>query len=149
MTAFPLAGVPSAARWLGLAGLVPFYGAVAVLWAGKGDGAALSALLSYSAVILSFLGAVHWGRALASPELQDWPVLGWSVAPALIGWLAAEWMEATPAILLLIVAFWASFVVDRRAVADGRFPRWYLALRKLLSALVVLALGLSLLAVWA
>jgi hypothetical protein len=149
MTAFSLAGVPPAARWLGLAGLLPFYAGALALWLGPPDASALSALLSYAAVILSFLGAVHWGRALASPEQQNWSVLGWSVAPALMGWLAAEWMDSAPALLLLIVGFWAAFVVDLRAVADGRFPRWYLALRKLLSALVVLALALSLLAVWA
>lgn len=148
MTAFSLAGIPPAARWLGLAGLLPFYACALALWLGPPDASALSVLLAYAAVILSFLGAVHWGRALASPEQQNWSVLGWSVAPALIGWLAAGWMDAAPALLLLIVGFWAAFVVDMRAVADGRFPRWYLALRKLLSALVVLALAISLLAVW-
>jgi hypothetical protein len=57
-------------------------------------------------------------------------------------------MEPAPALILLIVGFWAAFIVDMRAVAAGRFPGWYLQLRRPLSALVVLALAFSLLAVW-
>ncbi len=148
MKAFSLDGVPVPARWLGFGGLVPFYLALAALWSNpQAEGFALAVQLCYAAVILSFLGAVHWGRALASPEQQDWHVLGWSVVPALLGWLAAAWMEPVPAFVLLIVGFWAAFVVDMRAVAAGRFPAWYPALRRPLSALVVLALALSLLAV--
>jgi hypothetical protein len=69
------------------------------------------------------------------------------VAPALLGWVAAAWLEPLPGLILLIVGFWAAFVVDARAARDGRFPAWYLALRKHLSALVVLALGLCAVAV--
>ena len=149
MTAFSLAGVPRAAVWLGFGGLLPFWLAVAAIWSNpQAEAFALSAELVYGAVILSFLGGVHWGRALASPAQQDWPVLGWSVVPALLGWLAAAWMEPAPALILLIVGFWAAFVVDMRAVAAGRFPGWYLQLRRPLSAIVVLALAFSLLAVW-
>jgi Protein of unknown function (DUF3429) len=146
MTAFSLAGVPRAAVWLGFGGLVPFWLAVAAMWANpQAASFALSAQLAYGAVILSFLGGVHWGRALAGPGE---PVPGWSVVPALLGWLAAAWMEPAPALILLIVGFWAAFIVDMRAVAAGRFPGWYLQLRRPLSALVVLALAFSLLAVW-
>jgi hypothetical protein len=149
MTAFTLAAAPAAARQLGFAGLVPFYAAALLLWTTPALApAALAALLAYGAVVLSFLGAVHWGRALASPEQQDWPVLGWSVAPSLIGWLAAGFMEPAPALILLVVGFWAAFVVDVRAAAAGRFPGWYIALRRPLSALAVLALAISLTAVW-
>lgn len=149
MTAFSLSGVPRAAIWLGFAGLLPFWLPLPAVWGPAHDAAfALSAQLSYAAVILSFLGAVHWGRALAAPEQQDWPVLGWSVAPALMGWLAAAWMDPAPALILLIVGHWAAFVVDMRAVAAGRFPRWYLQLRRPLAALAILPLALSLTAVW-
>ncbi|MFN7192935.1 MAG: DUF3429 domain-containing protein [Rhodospirillales bacterium] len=148
MSAFSLNLVPRPALWLGFGGLLPFYGCVFALWKGDAEAAATAVLLNYAAAILSFLGAVHWGRALADPAQQNWNVLGWSVAPALLGWLAATWMEAAPALILLIVGFWAAFAVDLRAAAEGRFPLWYLALRRALSALVVLALALALTAVW-
>ena len=149
MSAFSLAGVPRAAAWLGFAGLLPLWLAVAAIWTNpQAEGFALSAQLTYAAVVLSFLGGVHWGRALAGPDRQDPTAFGWSVVPALLGWLAAGWMEPAPALILLIVGFWAAFVVDLRAVAAGRFPGWYLQLRRPLSALAVLALAFSLLAVW-
>jgi hypothetical protein len=141
--------IPQPALWLGAGGLVPFYAAIAVLWLVPDQaGVALGMLLGYAAVILAFLGAVHWGRALADPAQQDWPILGWSITPALLGWFAASWMEPAPALILLIVGFWAAFTVDLRAAAAGRFPFWYVRLRRTLSALVVLALAAALTAVW-
>jgi len=52
-------------RLLGYAGLFPFFAAAAAALLGPPPwrGAALSALAAYGAVILSFLGAVHWGLA--------------------------------------------------------------------------------------
>jgi hypothetical protein len=99
----------------------------------------------YAATILSFVGAVHWGRLLA--DAQGEAGLGWSVVPALLGWLAAAWLEPLPGLILLIVGFWAAYVVDARAAGEGRFPLWYIALRKHLSALVILALGLGVVAI--
>lgn len=148
MSALSLAHVPRPALWLGFGGVLPFYGCVFALWNGEASAAATAVLLNYAAVILAFLGAVHWGRALAGPPPQGFSALGWSVVPALLGWLASTWMEPVPALILLIVGFWAAFVVDMRAAAEGRFPPWYLALRRPLSALVVLALALSLTALW-
>ena len=148
MSAFSLAQVPRPALLLGFGGLLPFYGCAFALWNGDAQAAAVGVLLNYAAVILAFLGAVHWGRALSGPSPQGFAVLGWGVVPALLGWLASTWMEPVPAIILLIVGFWAAFVVDLRAAAEGRFPAWYLALRRPLSALVILALALSLTALW-
>lgn len=58
------------------------------------------AFLAYSALILSFLGGVRWGRALASgggagafalsvlPSLWAWPAVAWLPPLAACGWLA-------------------------------------------------------------
>lgn len=138
---------PKHAKLLGFGGLAPFYAGAAALWFGGAEmrDAALAVTMTYAATILSFVGAVHWGRSLAEPAGDTG--LGWSVVPALLGWLAAAWLEPLPGLILLIVGFWAAFVVDARAAREGRFPAWYLILRKHLSALVVLALGLCALAV--
>lgn len=142
-----LTDAPKIARHLGFAGVLPFYLGAIALWTAdeSAQDAALAVTMIYGAVILSFVGAVHWGRALAEPASDVG--LAWSVAPALLGWIAAAWMESLPGLILLIVGFWAAFVVDARAARDGRFPAWYLTLRKHLSALVVLALGLCALAI--
>jgi cadmium resistance protein CadD (predicted permease) len=138
---------PKLARHLGFAGVLPFYLGAIALWAAdeSAQDAALAVTMIYAATILSFVGAVHWGRALAEPVGDaSW---GWSVVPALLGWLAAAWLDALPGLILLIVGFWAAYVVDARAAREGRFPFWYIVLRKHLSALVVLALGLCIVAV--
>lgn len=139
---------PKLAKQLGFAGVLPFYLGALALWTAdeSAHDAALAVTMTYGAVILSFVGAVHWGRALAdeTPEAG----MGWSVTPALLGWLAAAWLEPLPGLILLIVGFWTAYVVDARAAREGRFPFWYIVLRKHLSALVVLALGLCVVAVW-
>lgn len=58
--------IPPLTRLLGFAGLLPFLAAALGAWAGPEAwrGAALWALAAYGAVILSFLGAVHWGFGL-------------------------------------------------------------------------------------
>jgi hypothetical protein len=78
---------------LGLAGLLPFAGAALAFFAAPDSwqGFAEGALIAYGAVILSFLGAVHWGLALRAP-VEEAPMgparLTLGVVPALIGWVA-------------------------------------------------------------
>ncbi|MCR9175634.1 MAG: DUF3429 domain-containing protein [Alphaproteobacteria bacterium] len=150
MTNATLADVPFPARVLGLGGVIPFAGCAAVFWA-LFDSApfwawkAFEAQLFYGVVILSFLGAVHWGSVLAAREEaeQIWFRLGWSVMPALLAWLAAL-MNPLPAVLTLVVGVTAAYFMDLRARDQGWFPRWYLALRKILTLLVIASLAASL-----
>jgi hypothetical protein len=85
---------PAAARWLGGFGLLPFIGASATAsLAGDLLGMqALTALIAYGSVILSFIGGAHWGFAgphlngpLAKPART---ILALSVVPSLVGWAA-------------------------------------------------------------
>ena len=80
------APLPSLAWPLGLGGLLPFLaGLVAV---SLGQAWAAGALAAYGAVILSFLGAVHWGLALAAPDQASRARLVGGVLPSLVAWLA-------------------------------------------------------------
>ena len=78
---------------LGLAGLLPFAGAALAFFAAPDSwrGFAEGALIAYGAVILSFLGAVHWGLALRAP-VEEAPMgparLTLGVLPALVSWVA-------------------------------------------------------------
>ena len=142
-----LTAVPRPALSIGLAGVAPFLLAAIGAWTLPGDlaDAMRQATRAYAAVILSFVGATHWGMALARAadgrsEEISFQRLGWSVAPAIVG-CVAQFMVPLPALILLILAFWIAFLVDVRAVAAGLFPRWYVRLRQLLTALVVLSLG--------
>lgn len=138
------------ARLLGYAGLIPFYAmAVAALLAG--DGAAgrtvLLLQLAWAAMIASFLGAVHWGLAMASTPLSGRRVAH-SVLPGLAGWgILVSYVlfpVAWPAIVLSMALFVALYVHDRNAARSGLAPDWYGVMRAPLTLLVLLALLITL-----
>lgn len=127
-------GAPTLARLLGYGGLIPFLASALGAWAVDGALAdlALRSLLGYGAVILSFVGAVHWGAALArgdgAPALGSASRLAWSVAPALAGW-AALLAGGAPGLAAMAAAFAAAWAVDRGPLGRGAFPGWYRSLR--------------------
>ena len=133
---------------LGAGGLLPFFGCAAalILLPGEHD-AALGALLAYAAVILSFLGAVHWGFVLAQGNAADAGLrLGLGVVPSLIGWLAlllGQFALARAGITLALLGFAATFAVEMIWRREGWLPDAYFRLRMTLTTLV----GLTLLAV--
>lgn len=137
--------VPIAAERLGLAGLLPFLvGALVVVAGGPWRGWAETALLGYGAVILSFMGGVHWGITIAAPECRS-VGLAWSVVWALIGW-AGLLAGGDLGLLLVAAGFVGLFAYDRRATARNEAPAWYPALRRPLTAIVVACLVLAMLA---
>jgi len=120
-------------RLLGYAGLIPFVASAALALLGPAPwrGPALAALAAYGAVILSFLGAVHWGLALrGSPEeaMAAWPRLGLGVLPALAAWVALL-LPARPGLALLAVGVLVVAAVETAATRRGLMPRNYLGLR--------------------
>ena len=140
--------LPLLAVILGLGGLIPFlacgFGAV---WIEDVIRSAmlLAALVTYGAVILSFLGAVHWGFALEDQVgIADRPRLVLGIMPALIAWAAllAEIGGVPDASLaILAMGFLAVMAVEHRASLRGLMPRGYAALRWVLTAVVVLDLA--------
>ena len=141
----PSADLPS--RALGYAGLLPFAAAavLALLGPSAWRGFASQALAAYGAVILSFLGAVHWGlalRAAGDEAPAAWPRLGLGVAPALVAWVALL-LPRGAGLALLAVSVVAIAAVETAAARRGLVPRSYLGLRWPLSlgAGACLALG--------
>lgn len=144
-----LSQVPSPALWLTVGGVVPFAALAAGVWLLDGPAAdlALQAQLAYAAVILSFVGAIHWGMALFVPAERTWTRFLWSIAPAIVGWMA-QFMVPAPALILVMLMYWTSFVVDARSAGAGLLPAWYVQLRRPVVAAVVVCLAATLLAVW-
>lgn len=139
------ARIPASALVLGLAGLIPFIlcAAASLLTEGLLQAQAWYALTAYGAVILSFLGGVHWGLAIkteAAPKPAALtPRLIISVIPSLIGWTALL-MPTVPGLIALALGFAAMLWTDLRATRDGLAPQWYSRLRWPLSIIVVLCL---------
>ncbi|MFT5391871.1 MAG: hypothetical protein ACI8PT_002066 [Gammaproteobacteria bacterium] len=144
------ARVPHAAAWLGAAGLIPFIAGAVTLWTLPSAHAALAAdlLKGYGAIILAFMGAVHWGLAMtrdADSGLDRWFLF--SVAPALIGW-GALMLSALPALVVLGFAFAMVFGLDRAAIAANLAPAWYPRLRTPLTIAVIGSLAIATAALW-
>ncbi len=117
------------AVWLGLAGLLPFLLLSVSVWSPHWRELALPALQGYSAVILSFLGGVRWGRGLSVDRPVEYV---WAVLPSLWAWAA---LQAPPVVALLLLAagfvgqWWMDGPGDRLPA-----PAWFRRLRGLLTA---------------
>ncbi len=142
----PIAQVPNIPRsvaWLGYGGLLPFLLlAPASLFDPHHTRIWSDALLSYAAVILSFVGALHWGFAMSLPDLSArWRTrcFAWSVVPALLAW-AAFLLSPLLTSILLVSGFLAHYWQDRCLVAAGHLPAWYLPLRFRLTTVACLCL---------
>jgi hypothetical protein len=137
--------LPPGASALGYGGLVPFAAAVLGIAVLEGDLRvfAARALLAYGAMILSFLGAVHWGLLLARPVSDAPRRLLAGVLPALAGWVALLLPERY-GLALLVVAFGAFWLYEHRVLGARLMPAPYLGLRRnlTLGACSLLALGL-------
>lgn len=142
------ADIPRPALWLGIAGVLPFaFTAVQVAsgWplGGRANGPALHALLSYAAVILSFLGGVHWGLAMralpaGARDVDWWPFIA-SVVPSLAAF-GGLWLLPRNGLALLAGAFAVMLAYDLWTVSRRQSPFWYGRLRTGLSAAVLVCL---------
>lgn len=123
------AATPRAAAWMGYLGLLPFLAGAIGMWAGVA--VAGTWLAAYGAIILSFVGAIHWGAAASRGQYAPLPYV-LSVVPALIGWLA---LMLTPAagLALMAIAF-AAWRIAEHGLLDEYQPGWLRRLRTRLTA---------------
>lgn len=135
--------LPKSVAWLGYGGLLPFILLAPASLLDPAHGSLWSdALYAYGAVILSFVGALHWGVAMSLPamsERQRSAAFLWSVVPALLAWPAAL-VSPRLAAPLLVFGFVAHYWMDRRLVRQLALPGWYLPLRLRLSSVASLCL---------
>jgi hypothetical protein len=142
----PRARAPLPALLLGYAGLVPFaaLAAGAVLAADPLRAWSSTALLAYGATILSFLGGLHWGLALAQPARVPrlGLRLGIGVAPQLLGWGA---LLAPPGVghVMIAAALVAVLALDHFAAREGLGPAWLVHLRAPLSIAAAIAMAVA------
>lgn len=135
---------PQSTAWLGYGGLLPFLLLPILAWLDPHHAFYwLAALAAYGAVILAFVGALHWAFAMTLPDLpsaQRTSLFIWSTLPALIAWpsLMLSPLAACP---LLIIGFLLHLVQDRRLTNIADLPGWYLPLRLRLTGVACLALG--------
>lgn len=139
---------PSTLAWaLGLAGLLPFLAGAALQWFTPPGWRMLaaSALLTYGAVIVSFLGGIHWGLAMRAGQAPAARLI-WGVVPSLLGWLGilldSPWGQA-----VLVASLLACYAVDRASYRALGLAAW-LPLRAVLTTVASLSVAVGGVAYW-
>jgi hypothetical protein len=128
---------PGALR-LGYAGLLPFAIGALLVWAVRPDAHPyVTALLAaYAAVIVSFLGGIHWGLAMRH-AVPPHVLLVWGVVPSLVAWVAVV-MPAYAGLVVLGAMLVVCYLVDRRVYPAQGVAAW-LTLRFRLTAVAALS----------
>ncbi len=129
-------------RWLGYGGLIPFTGLALAAWIASAPHtkqALINANALYGAVILSFLGAIHWGllmgrhastdsdcscaadtpqgladfTANAKKSREESLALVWGVLPALLAWALLALLPVGVACQMLALCLWLAWLIDK------------------------------------
>ncbi|KAH9484434.1 Transmembrane protein 69 [Psilocybe cubensis] len=149
--------VPQPIFVLGLAGGIPYIAASATtvylahkaqlaasgLDIGMDPGVALTILdqalnlqVTYGAVMLSFLGAMHWGMEFAAyGGHKGFPRLILGTIPMLVAWPTLG-MQPMTALIVQWCGFTGLWYADSKATVAGWTPKWYSQYRFYLSILV-------------
>ena len=138
---------PSAPRmvsWLGYGGLLPFLAFAMLTWTNHERWALWhECLLFYGAVILSFVGALHWGVAMTTGKMsarERDAMFAWSVVPALMAFVALI-AHSVVGDVLLVLGFLLHYGMDLRIASRAAMPAWYLPLRWRLSVTAIICLS--------
>jgi len=149
--------VPKPYMYFGLAGALPYLGtsaatvylakqagtAAAGLSIGVDPGVAIAILhqalnlqVTYGAVMLSFLGALHWGMEFAGlGGHKGYRRLMLGAVPVLYAWPTLM-LDPTMALVAQWVGFTGLWYADQKATSAGWTPKWYSQYRFYLSLLV-------------
>ena len=107
-------------------------------------------LIHFGALVLSFVGATHWGLAIGANArgitVPSWWYLA-STLPMALGWLTLALVSPTTKILLLALGFFTTFILDVSATTRGYAPFWYKKFRKIMTIAVLIAMTVALWAV--
>lgn len=138
--------LPLTAIVLGYAGIIPFVVLAVCIAAGidlaeLGFTDPVAALTGYGAVIISFIGAVHWGVALHSAAQKQNILFIYSVLPSLAAWV---WLLSSgkTALIGMGLTIVAMFFIDRWLLSNI-VPQAYLKMRMYLSIIVSACLFLA------
>jgi len=97
---------------------------------------ALNIQVTYGAVMLSFLGALHWGMEFAGlGGHKGYWRLALGAAPVIYAWPTLA-LDPTMALIVQWVGFTGLWYADLRATIAGWAPKWYSQYRFYLSLLV-------------
>jgi hypothetical protein len=131
------------------AGTIPFLACAAILLFGQHMGLgslrqfAGQAITTYAAVIVSFLGGIQWGVALATHEQQPQTAKSLfllSVVPSLLAWAMLFLPNGSSRVIVAIFLVGFVWVIDALLHLQQVLPTWFFRLRSIVSAVVMASL---------
>jgi hypothetical protein len=135
-----LSGNQNIARLLGYSGLIPFISfSIASWFTLPFDIDAIAILIAYAAIILSFMGAIHWGIAMSLAGENRSKYFVASILPALVAWCSLL-LAQSYALIILLTGFTLLIAFDVSSEKAQRFPHWYLPMRIRLTTIVLICL---------
>lgn len=130
-------------KLLGYLGLLPVIVPTVLLFLDKHHPAIWAHfIITYAAIILSFVGALHWAFAMTihqASKLDKQFSFIWSVIPSLIAWLSLL-INHLFASILLAIFFILNLAKDKNLAKKFDLPEWYLSLRTRLTYIVTICL---------
>jgi hypothetical protein len=145
--------IPAAPLLLGLGGLIPFlWGAATILSPGLATGTAGIlpgrftgdvVMQVYGLIILSFMAGVIWGFGTRAEGSRAGLFYALSVLPPIWAFFTATGATG-PALAALVTGFVALLPIDWTAARAGLAPAWWMSLRLMLTAVVVVCLAIGL-----
>ena len=138
--------ISKVARTLGYAGLIPFIALTIALFIVDADSAIFVkfAFQSYAAVILTFIGGVHWGLIIKEETFPAYKlILIASILPSLLGWTSLL-LPQQFALTLLLASFLGLIFYEYKVLWASLFPVWYRQLRVILTTVVCLLITIQL-----
>ncbi len=126
------------AAGLGHLALIPFVVGAILAWSRDPDLHALAAraLAVYAAVVVSFIGGIHWGLAFPAPEARA-RLFVWGVVPSIAAWIAVL-LRPGFGLAILAALLVACYAFDRAAYPANGVGGW-LPLRLRLTIVATLA----------
>ena len=144
LSLFNLQNTPLFPLLFGIGGAAPFIFLSLVIWTFTYELKliALYNLINYSVLILSFIGAVHWGAAMVRND-KGYKSYLLSITPALLSWFLIMGFIVNYMIIfiILIILYLFLFFIDIKAVREKKLPQWYLPMRKFITIIVLISLG--------
>ncbi len=128
----------SIATRLGALALVPFALGALLVWVVRPEAHpyAAAALSAYAAVVVSFLGGIHWGFAFRQPAPTP-RLFTWGVVPALVACVGVV-MQPYAGLVIHGVMIVVCYLVDRKVYPQQGAAAW-LTLRFRLSGIASIA----------
>lgn len=104
---------------------------------------ALDILLTYAAVIVSFLGGIHWGFAV-NQYTQNRPIanmlIAESIIPSLVAWAVLLYPDHYVQLLVLTLLYTFTWGIDSLLYNNNLMPQWFFNIRCIITPVVVVSL---------